>query len=310
MSIKNDITYEYRVFTNRLVDVDSMEVGTCTSKSIKKLEDKDKVNGRFFHTSDTDKWYFCWNGNLQELNLKGDSDVTAALEEVKKLIDKADAAVKNAEATANVAKTAATAAQSAADAATAAAGNIENKADKAVVEEIKSAVETKAEKAVVEELVQTVGEKANQTIVDELTAKVNAIPSLDGYATKEDIANFASKNEIPSIEGLATKEEVAAVIVGYATETWVNNQGYLTEESLEGYAKTTDIPSVEEFVKESDLSGYAKTSDLDAYVKSSELPEIPTMENYYTKDQIDEMLSAINDSIGEAITLTNTILNA
>lgn len=391
MSIKNDITYEYRVFTNRLVDVDSMEVGTCTSKSIKKLENKDKVNGRFFHTSDTDKWYFCWNGKLQELNLKGDSDVTAALEEVKTLINKADAAVKNAEATAKIAKSAAADAKSAAADATAAAENINNKADKEVVEEIKTAVETKAEKAVVEELVQTVGEKANQTIVDELSAKVNAIPSLDGYATKEDIANFitkedipslenlatttyvdekvaaieipsvdnlatkeeiegvktwvneqgfltehqdlsayAKKEELPSVEGLATetfvkdeiakaqlegegvdlsgyatKEEVAAVIVGYATETWVNNQGYLTEESLEGYAKTTDIPSVEEFVKESDLSGYAKTSDLDAYVKSSELPE-----NYYTKDQIDEMLSVINASIGEAITLTNTILNA
>ena len=52
--IKNDITYEYRVFTNRLIDVEPMEVGRCTSKSIKELKAKDKVDGRFFHTSDSD----------------------------------------------------------------------------------------------------------------------------------------------------------------------------------------------------------------------------------------------------------------
>ena len=49
--MKNDIGYEYRVFTNRIFDVESMEVGICTSKNIKEIKPKDKVNGRFFHNS-------------------------------------------------------------------------------------------------------------------------------------------------------------------------------------------------------------------------------------------------------------------
>ena len=88
--MKNDITYEYRVFTNRIIDVESMEVGKCTSKVIKEIKQKDKVDGRFFHTSDTDEWFFCWNGKLQKLNLKGDADVNAALDEVRELIKKAE----------------------------------------------------------------------------------------------------------------------------------------------------------------------------------------------------------------------------
>ena len=68
--MKNDITYEYRVFTNRLIDVEAMEVGICTSKVVKELNQKNKVDGRFFHTSDTDEWFFCWNGELQKLKYK------------------------------------------------------------------------------------------------------------------------------------------------------------------------------------------------------------------------------------------------
>lgn len=102
--IKNDITYEYRVFTNRLIDVEPMEVGRCTSKSIKELKAKDKVDGRFFHTSDSDEWFFCWGGKLQKLNLKGDLDINAALAEVEKLIADANSAVDDAKKTASEAK--------------------------------------------------------------------------------------------------------------------------------------------------------------------------------------------------------------
>jgi hypothetical protein len=168
--IKNDITYEYRVFTNRLVDVESMEVGRCTSKSIKELKAKDKVEGRFFHTSDSDEWFFCWGGELQKLNLKGNSDVNAALEEVKKLIADANSAVDEAKKTASEAEKAADEAKTAADAASAAVESIESKADKSEVDAVSKAVETKADKSV----------------VDTLSAKVDAIkvPSLDGYATE------------------------------------------------------------------------------------------------------------------------------
>ena len=168
--MKNDITYEYRVFTNRLIDVESMEVGICTSKVIKGLKPKDKVNGRFFHTSDTDKWFFCWNGELQELNLKGNSDVNDALAEVEKLIADANAAVSDAKKTASDAKDAAAEAKTAAEAASAAVESIGGKADKADVEA----------------LAQVVEGKADVNTVDALSQKVDGIvvPDMGSYYTK------------------------------------------------------------------------------------------------------------------------------
>lgn len=366
---KNDITYEYRVFTNRPIDVESMEVGRCTSKVLKELKKKDKVDGRFFHTTDSDEWFFCWKGNLQKLNLKGDSDVNAALEEVNRLIAEANIAVDEAKKTADEAKVAADAAKEAADNATAAVESIENKADKSVVDE----------------LVQTVGEKANQSTVDELSAKVEAIPSkeeialksdldgyvksedmpeipsLDGYATEEfvlnkiaeaelndkdidlsnyvtksDIANFVTKDEVPSVEGLATttyvdekvaeikvpsidnlatKEEIAGV------KTWVNEQGFLTEHqdisgkqdvigdledirlgAAAGATALQEIPA--EYITESELNdkGYLTEESLNGFAKESDLA------NYFTKEEINNMFDSINDLIGEATTITNTIL--
>ena len=100
--MKNDHTYEYRVFTHRPFDIESMEVGVCTSKVIKEIKPKDKINGRFFHTSDTDEWFFCWGGKLQKLNLKGNADVNDALDEVRELINEAKVSVENANKTADI----------------------------------------------------------------------------------------------------------------------------------------------------------------------------------------------------------------
>ena len=206
--MKNDIGYEYRVFTNRIFDVESMEVGICTSKNIKEIKPKDKVNGRFFHTSDTDEWYFCWGGELQKLNLKGGSDVTAALAEVKKLIANANAAVNEAKKTAGEAKVAAADAQAAADAANAAVESIGDKADKSDVEAVSKAVEAKADKSV----------------VDTLSAKVDAIkvPSLEGYATEGFVKDEIAKIDVPEVPNKVSAFE--------------NDANYLTEQALNGYA--------------------------------------------------------------------------
>jgi hypothetical protein len=328
-----------------------MEVGICTSKDIKEIKSKDKINGRFFHTSDTDEWFFCWNDELQKLNLKGDSDVNNALSEVKKLIDEANTAVSEAKVIANDAAAAADAATKAAEDANAAVESIENKADKSEVDAVSQAVETKAEKVVVDELVQTVANKANQSTVDELSAKVDAIPpmeevvlkgdlenyvkvedmpeipSLDGYATEEfvltkiaeaelndkevDLSNYATKEDIAN---LASKEEVAAVVEGYATETWVNEQGFLTEHqditgkqdvisdletirsgaaagaTAEATAKTytdEEIVKVNATIEENERVTAESLTDLDTRVK-----------NTYNKTEVDQM-------IGNAIVLAS-----
>lgn len=287
---KNDISYEYRVFTHRLIDVESMEVGKCTSKIIKELKPKDKVNGRFFHTSDTDEWFFCWNNELQKLNLKGDADVNAALEQVKKLISEANNAVTDAKETAKDAADAASEAKKAADAASNAVESIENKADKS-----------------------------------EIPTKVSQLENDKGYLTKhQDISHLATKNEIPSIDGLAS-------------QSWVNEQGFIKEhQDISHLAKTSDLPTkvsdltndkgfitlndipkvelpnMDEYVTETELNnkGYLTNQSLDDYatkefvneeIDKIKMPDSPTMDNYYTKDEIDTM-------IGVAIDITNTIL--
>lgn len=247
---KNDITYEYRVFTNRLIDVDSMEVGNCTSKVIKEIKSKDKVDGRFFHTSDTDEWFYCWNGELQKLNLKGDSDVNAALAEVKKLIGEANAAVSEAKATAKAAADAAAEAKTAADNASAAVESIEGKADKSEVDAVEKAVELKADKTAVDALaasIPTVPTNVSaftndagyltshqdisgkqDVIADLATIRANAelgataiqeIP--DTYATKEYVGQQIEKINIPTVPTNVSK--------------FTNDAGYLTKDVADGY---------------------------------------------------------------------------
>ena len=241
---KNDITYEYRVFTHRPIDVESMEVGRCTSKVIKELKEKDKIAGRFFHTSDTDEWYFCWNGELQKLNLKGDANVNDALAEVEKLIADANAAVEEAKKTASEAKDAADAAKDAADNATAAVESIENKADKSEVESVSKAVEMKADKSV----------------VDALSAKVDAIPSLDGYATKEFVGEEIEK------------------MVPTKVSAFENDANYLTEHQ--------DISGKQDVI--ADLATIRANAELGA----TAIQEIP--DTYATKEYVGQQIEGIN----------------
>ena len=283
--MKNDITYEYRVFTNRLIDVESMEVGICTSKVIKEIKPKDKVNGRFFHTSDTDEWFFCWNDKLQKLNLKGDSDVNAALAEVEKLIADANVAVSDAKKTATEAKNAAAEAKTAADAASAAVESIDNKADKSDVDAVSKAVELKADKS----------------DVDTLSAKVDSIkvPSLDGYATEDFVSNEIAKINIPEVPTKVSELE--------------NDANYLTEH--QDISGKQDVITDLDTIRSGAAAGATALQEIPAeYVTESELDgkgyltEHQSLDNYYTKLEVDNMIGDINDLIGQAIEKTNTIL--
>lgn len=376
--MKNDITYEYRVFTHRLIDLESMEVGICTSKVIKEIKPKDKVNGRFFHTSDTDEWYFCWNGELQKLNLKGNSDVNAALAEVEKLIANANAAVNEAKKTAGEAMVAAADAQAAADAANAAVESIGDKADKSDVEAVSKAVEG----------------KADAFVVETLSAKVDAIkvPSLDGYATEGFVKDEIAKIDIPDAPEVPTKvsafendaEYLTAAVADlkyapigsegvdlsdYATKEFVadeiskidipdmpkiptkvsafeNDANYLTEHQdisgkqdvisdLEdirsnaalGATALQEVPAG--YVTETDLNtkGYATENFVNDAISEIKIPEVPTkvsafendanyltehqsLDNYFTKAEVNKMIEDINALLGVAIEKTNKILNA
>ena len=267
---KNDITYEYRVFTHRPVDVENMEVGRCTSKVIKELKSSDKVDGRFFHTSDTDEWFFCWNSNLQKLNLKGNADVNAALEEVNRLIAEANVAVDEAKKTASEAKDAADNATTAAKDATAAVESINGKADKGYVDDEIAAVNSIATeakstadaattianevKSAVEDLSKDVEKKADSSAVEELSALVTELPSkddivttsvLNDYAKTSDLKDYAKSSDLEGVikltdlELYATKEfvgdEIKKIEIPTNISEFTNDAGYLTKDVADSY---------------------------------------------------------------------------
>ena len=302
--MKNDITYEYRVFTHRLIDVESMEVGICTSKVINEIKPKDKVNGRFFHTSDTDEWFFCWNNELQKLNLKGDSDINAALAEVEKLIADANAAVEGAKKTVTEAKDAAAEAKAAADAASGAAESIENKADKSEVNALAQEVAGKADAIVVEEL----SNKVDAIKLDEY-AKKSDIPSLGDYATKDFVSEEIKKVEVPTKvsqlendanyltahQDISGKQDVindldnirSGAALG-ATALQAIPEEYVTEDELaaKGYL-TADVADLKyaPIGSASDGSGNYATQDfVRSEISKINIPTVPTNVSAFTND--------------------------
>ncbi len=262
---KNDITYEYRVFTSRPVDVETLEVGRCTSKVVKELKSKDKVDGRFFHTSDTDEWFFCWNGELQKLNLKGDADVNAALEEVNRLIAEANVAVEEAKKTASDAKDAADKAQTAADNATAAVESIDK---------LEEAVASKADKVDVEEIANAV------------KTKQDAISDLSEIRTNANLAKTALQ-EVPS--EYITEGELAGM--NYATITQVNaKQDIISDlETIRSGAAAgaTAIQSIpDKYITDEKLNDkhFATEAYVGQQIANIEIPKVPTDVSAFTND--------------------------
>ena len=318
--VKNDITYEYRVFTHRLVDIDSMQVGTCTSKVIKELKSKDKVDGRFFHTSDTDEWYFCWNGELQKLNLKGNSDVNAALAEVEKLIGEANTAVSEAKATAKAAADAAAEAKAAADNASAAVESIEGKADQSAVDAVSKAVELKADKTAVEALAASiptvptnVSEFTNDAgyltkdVADGYYAALGTTGSGDGVDKNYVDTELAKKqNIIDDIDDIRTKANSALQSIPdvYVTDEELEGKGYLTEhQDISGKQNVIDDL---ETIRSGAAAGATalQASDLNGYLTEE------TLATSNVIVEINSKIAEINTLLGDATALTNTILNA
>jgi hypothetical protein len=214
--MKKDITYEQRVFTNRIVDVDSMSVGNLTSKNIKELKQKDKIDGRFFHTSDTDEWFFCWGGELQKLNLKGIS-----LSEAVGLIEKIEESVKNANKTSTDAKVAADTAVK----------NVESLYS--IIDDIKSpSLDGYATEDFVNEKVANLVGSAPETLdtIGELSEALNNNKDLvdvltNSIGTKQDKIDDLETIRSGAAAGATALQEVPEE---YVTETELEGKGYAT----------------------------------------------------------------------------------
>lgn len=255
------------------IEFSNVESASCTAKVLK---DSKICNGRLWHTTDTNEFYYDWNGNRMKLNVTGDSE--SVMSEINKI--KADVAKLDPE---NMTK-------------------LENKVNQAVskVNGIESNVNTAIENAnaatqaatnaasQAQEAASQVENKVDRSELDNY-AKVTDIPDVSNFASKSeipDVSDFASKSDIPDVSDFASKSDIPDVsnfasksdipsVEGLASESWVENKGYITEhQDISGKADKSELPS-----KVSDLpndAGYLTVNDLPDYLTESELPDVET----------------------------------
>lgn len=123
---------------------------------------------------------------------------------------------------------------------------------------------------------------ATTTYVDNAIENIE-IPDIDltGYATKDYVNKQGFIKEIPS---------------QYVTETELSSKGYAKQQDLSIYARKSEIPTVPTKVSEllndkgyinqhQSLAGYATTVYVDRAIEGIEFPEMPELDDYYTKEQ-------------------------
>jgi len=110
------------------------------------------------------------------------------------------------------------------------------------------------------------------------------IPSLEGYATEQYVANAISNAQLGGEEVDLSEYALKTDLNGYALKNHEHEE-YLTEIPSD-YALKTDIPSIEGLASEGyvdnaianapkeDLSGYALKTDLDEYAKKEDLTTV------------------------------------
>ena len=187
-----------------------------------------------------------------------------------------------------------------------------------------------------EEYVDNAVSSATQDMATEqyVNDAIAAIPGVDlsDYALISSVTadiNTAIANETARTESTYAKPSQIPSLDGYATEDWVEEQGYLTEhQDLSAYAKTTavteDIQTAmatetgrteEVYAKKSEipsLDGYATqawtTGDTESRIttamaaetartESTYLKEHQSLDNYYTKSQVDAEITGATEGL-------------
>ena len=265
------------------VRFESVSLGSCTASALKS---RPVSNGQAWHTTDTNEFYFDWNGKRTKLNVSGDNaNLTAEINKLKAKVNALDVdtvqnkinqletKVNNAASQANSAKTAAqTAQQQAAQAA-------------------QDAQDAAAQ----------VADKADKSYVDDAIAGIN-IPDVSGFALKSeipDVSDFASKSDIPDVSGLASKSEIPDVS-GFASKSEIPD--------VSGLASKSEIPDVSEFLKESDLGDYAQKSDIPDVSGLASKSEIPDVSGFAAKTDIPEVPENVSAFINDAGYITENDL--
>lgn len=179
--------------------------------------------------------------------------------------------------------------------------------------------------------------KANKTEIPTVPTNVSAFTNDAGYLTEhQSLDNYYTKTESDgkyatqvvvneeiatrireirdvkaAIETKADKSEIPS-LNGYATEQWVGEQGYLTEhqtlKTINGETIVGDgnieISSGEEtdpvWTAEK-VNYYTKTEVNTSLESKANKSEIPSLDNYYTKSEIDGIVGNVNNALGEII---------
>ena len=251
--------YENRSVSRTTSVLTNVEMVSCKKADLSRLK---VTNGNFYHTTDTNEFFYDWGGKRNKLNvLGGDQNIQSEIDKIKEDVAKLDTKKMD---------------------------SLETKVNTAVqtVNGVKSDVADAVKRAneaskTAQDAANAVTDKASKSDIDEAIAKID----LTGYAKKSDIPsldNYATKDEIPSLDNYATKDELPSV------------EGFIKSGDLVDYAKKSDIPSVEGFLKAEDLTDYAKTKDIpNPLVKSVDDSEATQTKVQFGVDETGKLTGSI-----------------
>lgn len=293
---------------NLNLDVEYLEVVTCTYSELCKI--KKPTNGRLYHTSDTNEFYFDWNNKRHKLSV-----FTTDKSELSDVVKKSElgAWLKKNNYITNLSLT---------DALIDVIGSpIENIITKQALENYsKNYLLTKKdagqlyidEKEFVEKLKGYVTDKQ---LTESLKPYQKKSEADSKYVTKSDLDNKYLQKSAAS-KTYATKSEVSNT---YETKEGVDKKlsGYVKQEDTADFAKKSDVES--SYVKKEELSKYETKSGADDkltpfakkvwvnqyFTQKTDLKRI--LNDYATKEYIVNQLStyATNKSVDDKIAQTN-----
>lgn len=254
----------------------NLSLFSCSASDLKKSP---VSNGKLWHTTDTNEFYYDWDGKRTKLNVTGDSDsVNAEIAKIKSDIAKLnpdavqqkvntlEGKVNTAVSTVNNLKTQVNSAVSSANAASQAA------------QDAAAQVADKADKDYVDSKISDTKGYVD-SVVDTALAGIN-IPDVSGLAKQSDVDDLNTRKADVSAVNDLIDNALATIEVPTKVSELTNDSGYLTEhQSLDEYAKKADIP---------DVSGKADISQvntlIDSAISTIEIPDVPTTVSSFTND--------------------------